>query len=161
VTALLAVLLPLGLDLDLDLGPLPFWAAAPASLQVGRADTGDDLGVRPALPWRHWRGVAARVTGKVTRATRRVAATPVRQAVRVLKRARRQYVEALAVREAHAPLASTLKLRGDATLVAPEGGQEGGQEGGHPPSALVTPLVTPLGRRSFSSGRLRLTALST
>ena len=145
MAALTALLLPyalgpdLGLDLGLDLGPLPSWAAAqgwwPALPQVAHADAGDALGARQAPPWHHWRGAAAKVTSKVTRATRRVAATPVRQAVRVLRRARRQYAEALAVREAHAPLASTLKLRGEAALEAgQEGGREGGREGGHPPS---------------------------
>ena len=143
MAALTALLLPyaLGPDLDLglDLGPLPSWAAAqgwwPAPPQVAHADAGDALGARQAPPWHHWRGAAAKVTSKVTRATRRVATTPVRQAVRVLRRARRQYAEALAVREAHAPLASTLKLRGEAALEAgQEGGREGGQEGGHSPS---------------------------
>ena len=150
MAALTALLLPyalgpdLGLDLGLDLGPLPSWAAAqgwwPAPPQVAHADAGDALGVRQAPPWHHWRGAAAKVTSKVTRATRRVATTPVRQAVRVLRRARRQYAEALAVREAHAPLASTLKLRGEAALehaleAGQEGGREGGQqEGGHSPS---------------------------
>ena len=133
VAALLALLLPTGLGLDL--GPLPFWAAAPAPLQGAQADADDDLGVRAAPPWRHWRGVAAKVTGKVTRATRRVAATPVRQAASVLQRARRQYVKALAVKSSSSlssSLGSRRELGGEAALVALEAGQ---REVGHPPSS--------------------------
>ena len=133
VAALLALLLPTGLGLDL--GPLPFWAAAPAPLQGAQADADDDLSVRAAPPWRHWRGVAAKVTGKVTRATRRAAATPVRQAASVLQRARRQYVKALAVKSSSSlssSLGSRRELRGEAALVALEAGQ---REVGHPPSS--------------------------
>ena len=131
VAALLAVLLPISLGLDLGLGPLPSWAAAPAPLQGAQADADDDLGVRAAPPWRHWRGVAAKVTGKLTRATRRVAATPVRQAASVLQGARRQYVEALAVKSSSSlssSLGSRRELRGEAALVALEAGQ---REVGH------------------------------
>ena len=133
VAALLALLLPTGLGLDL--GPLPFWAAAPAPLQGAQADADDDLSVRAAPPWRHWRGVAAKVTGKLTRATRRVAATPVRQAASVLQRARRQYVEALAVKSSSSlssSLGSRRELRGEAALVPLEPGQ---REVGHPSSS--------------------------
>ena len=133
VAALLALLLPTGLGLDL--GPLPFWAAAPAPLQGAQADADDDLGVRAAPPWRHWRGVAAKVTGKVTRATRRAAAAPVRQAASVLQRARRQYVKALAVKSSSSlssSLGSRRELRGEAALEALEPGQ---REVGHPPSS--------------------------
>ena len=130
VAALLALLLPTGLGLDL--GPLPFWAAAPAPLQGAQADADDDLSVRAAPPWRHWRGVAAKVTGKVTRATRRVAATPVRQAASVLQRARRQYVKALAVKSSSSLSSSLGSRRGEAALVALEAGQ---REVGHPPSS--------------------------
>ena len=133
VAALLALLLPTGLGLDL--GPLPFWAAAPAPLQGAQADADDDLSVRAAPPWRHWRGVAAKVTGKVTRATRRVAATPVRQAASVLQRARRQYVKALAAKSSSSlssSLGSRRELRDEAALVALEPGQ---REVGHPPSS--------------------------